>query len=86
MRFNPGRVIATRAALNTFHKAILARLLSRHVHGDWGDLSEEDKAANEDALLNEGRLLSCYAMGSEQVYCITEWDRSITTFLLPEEY
>jgi hypothetical protein len=86
MKFNPGQVIATRAALNTFHQGILAKLLGRHLHGDWGDLSEADRQANEDALINEGRLLSCYAMGSEKVYCITEWDRSITTFILPEEY
>lgn len=86
MKFHCGRVIATREALSKFHQGILARFLSRHVAGDWGDLSEEDREANERVLLSEDRLFSCYAMGTEKVFCITEWDRSVTTFMLPHEY
>jgi hypothetical protein len=33
------------------------------------------------------RLLSCYrTTGGHRLYIITEWDRSMTTILLPEEY
>lgn len=64
-------------------------LLARHIHGDGGDLSVEDIAANELALLTGKRLLSSYSLpdGRGKVWIITEADRSATTILLlPEEY
>ncbi|WP_404980071.1 MULTISPECIES: hypothetical protein [unclassified Caballeronia] len=63
-------------------------LLARHIHGDWGDLSAEELAANELALLAGKRLLSNYNLpdGRGKVCFITEADRSATTILLPEEY
>jgi hypothetical protein len=32
------------------------------------------------------RILSRYATPGGSIYIITEWDRSMTTILLPEEY
>ncbi|WP_028208842.1 SH3 domain-containing protein [Paraburkholderia nodosa] len=63
-------------------------LLARHIHGDWGDLSTEDLATNELALLTGKRLLSSYNLpdGQSKVWIITEADRAVTTILLPEEY
>jgi len=62
-------------------------LLGRHQAGDWGIMDEEDKKANEDALVSGGRLMSSYitALGVK-VWIITEADKSSTTVLLPEEY
>ena len=70
--------------------------LDKHKKGDWGDLEEEDKESNEDALLNKGRLFSAYNLNDEikslisvnesKVWIITEWDRSATTILFPTEY
>jgi hypothetical protein len=63
------------------------RCLARHVTGDWGELEDEDRAANEAAVAEGTRLLSAYTVASgEKLWVITEWDRSVTTFLLPEEY
>lgn len=63
------------------------KLLARHIHGDWGNLSVEDLAANELALLTGKRLLSSYTLpDGEKVWIITEADRSATTILLPDEY
>ncbi len=62
--------------------------LKRHVRGDWGDLSQEDKDANELAL-KEGdlRLFSAYeSTGLPKIWIITEADRSVTTILFPDEY
>ena len=44
-RFDLGRLLATPGALRTLesHGVTTISLLSRHVHGDWGDLDEEDK-------------------------------------------
>ena len=65
----------------------LASYMHRHHCGDWGDLEEGDKQANEDALIHGDRILSCYRVGGgRRIYIITEADRSSTCILLPEEY
>ena len=88
-----GKVYITRgvnAEMQSNFKAFAAVMnaLARHSNGDWGDLDKEDKASNDTALKVGNRILSRYnnipAVGS--IYIITEWDRSITTILLPEEY
>jgi len=86
--FPLGRTVATPGALNLLATQSIGalQLLQRHASGDWGDLEETDRQANEDALRNEGRLLSRYLVGQEPIWVITEWDRSATTILLPEEY
>lgn len=61
-------------------------LVKRHFSGDWGDLCAEDKAANDFAVENNERILSAYNMPQGKVWIITEWDRSVTTLLLPSEY
>jgi hypothetical protein len=61
--------------------------LLRHKHGDWGELPPEDVRENERALRDGGRLFSAYQTRTEEkLWVITEWDRSVTTLLLPEEY
>lgn len=61
--------------------------LARHVTGDWGDLCEEDRAENDVSVAQGSRVLSAYELETgSKVWVITEWDRSVTTLLLPEEY
>jgi hypothetical protein len=60
--------------------------LTRHINGDWGDLCDEDKKVNDEALTSRDRILSVYHIGETKIYIITEADRSATTVLLPEEY
>lgn len=65
----------------------MVRALRRHQVCDWGDLSESDKRANDRALKTGERLLSAYHTGDGRLFWIlTEADRSLTVFLLPEEY
>ena len=66
----------------------IIKSLRRHQRGDWGNLCEEDKRANDFAVENGERILSSYIIGENKVkiWIITEWDRSYTTILLPEEY
>lgn len=62
-------------------------LLLRHVNGDWGDLDDEDKKENELSVKEGFRILSAYELDTGvKLWVITEWDRSVTTILLPEEY
>lgn len=61
--------------------------LHRHFNGDWGDLCDDDRRANDEALACGDRLFSSYEVTSDlKVWIITEWDRSVTTLLLPDEY
>jgi hypothetical protein len=85
-RFPIGKTYATPGALSL--DVDLTKYLHRHHCGDWGDeLCAVDKQANEDALVHGSRLLSCYSTSAgDRLYIITEWDRSMTTILLPEEY
>lgn len=87
--FELGQVVATPGALSTLAQAEVdpASLITRHVTGDWGDMVEEDKMANEEAVTYGHRVFSAYQLESgEKIWVITEWDRSYTTILLPDEY
>ena len=64
----------------------LVNCLEKYLTGNWGDLCEEDKQANEDALINNERLLASYLTSKGKVYIITERDRSCTTILFANEY
>jgi len=85
-KFATGQVVSTPGAQETFGVPFLARCLERHVNGDWGDLDRHDIAENERALKDGSRLMSVYTHEGNKLYVITESDRSVTTFLLPEEY
>lgn len=66
--------------------------IGKHFAGDWGEMDEEDKKENEFALRTAtARLMSVYIFhkGKEdetKIWIITEWNRSVTTVLFPEEY
>lgn len=63
------------------------RALDRHRAGGWGDAGKEDWQANERALKQAERLLSVYhTADGTKFWIITEWDRSLSTVLLPEDY
>jgi hypothetical protein len=88
-RFSLGSLVATPAALRAMLMSGVdpQTLLLRHVSGDWGDLGEDDRKANDAAVLDGTRILSAYALGAgRKVWLITEADRSASTFLLPSEY
>ncbi len=90
MLFELGRVIATPDALDALQEnnANITELLIRHVGGDWGDLSNEDRLENEQSVKNGWRILSSYPLNNkgDKVWIITEADRSSTCLLLPKEY
>lgn len=86
-RFPLGQTVVTRTALAVLSSLDIVGALYRHQHGDWGDLGKEDWRANEHALKQGERLLSVYRTADgTKFWVITEWDRSLSTVLLPEEY
>ena len=86
-KFELGRVVITRNALNTLVAESVQVALARHAMGDWGELCEEDRTANERALTTGERLFSAYHdLKGVKLWIITEANRSATTVLLPEDY
>lgn len=87
VKFALGQTVSTRNALESLNPEDVLNAMRRHHSGDWGDLCEEDRQANEEALKHGGRLFSVYHDRSRtKFYIITECDRSYTTVLLPEDY
>jgi hypothetical protein len=88
--FPLGHMVATPGALAAMQEAGVsaADLLRRHVSGDWGDVPAEDAAENERSVREGFRILSSYPLpGTDaRIWLLTEADRTVTTFLLPEEY
>lgn len=86
-RFPLGQVVITQGAQRVLSAEEVERSLLRHAEGDWGDVGKGDWARNDEALENEARLLSRYRTKKGiRFWVITEWDRSVTTILLPLEY
>ena len=89
-RFSPGPLVMTIGVDDLVRQGRLnpAPFLRRHLHGDWGDLSDGDRQLNDAALKSsEDRLFSSYQVTPNlKLWIITEWDRSVTTLLLPSEY
>ena len=86
--FDMGQVVVTSGASYTLHQLERhpVQLLARHATGDWGRLPQQDIEENERSLKQGYRLFSAYDIEDSRFYVITEWDRSVTTVLLPEEY
>ena len=58
-----------------------------YTHLDVYKRQDEDKQLTAQALTGADRIFSAYILPTGQkVWVITEWDRSATTFLLPDEY
>ncbi len=89
-RFSPGQVVMTAGVDELVRQGRLnpTPYLRRHLDGDWGDLSDDDRQLNDAALTSgEDRLFSSYQVTPDlKLWIITEWDRSVTTLLLPSEY
>jgi hypothetical protein len=88
--FKLGQIVATPGALSALGEdgTTSESLLRRHVTGDWGELSEDDRRENELSIQEGFRILSAYKLPrtGAKLWVITEADRSATTLLLPDEY
>jgi len=93
-KFSLAHIVATPGALGALQKSgqSASEFLQRHARGEWGELCEEDRQANDHALIDGSRLLSAYRTSlGEKVWIITEavddaGRRAATTILLPAEY
>ena len=91
---SPGKIVITPGAQTAARESGERpyAYLWRHINGDWGDLTPEDRRANEEALNTGARLISAYVLRSGvRIWIITEaasedGRRASTCILLPDEY
>ena len=103
-KFNPGQIVSTNNVATMCEaypefSTFISHSMKRHLSGDWGDLDQEDKDSNDEALscpldrIQEigDRILSAYnfqqlpGIRDTKIWIITEYDRSVTTILFPSE-
>jgi len=92
--FKLGQIVATPGALEALEQAgqTPSQFVNRHVVGDWGILSDDDRQLNAEAVKDGSRILSAYLLKDDtKLWVITEAEdddgnRAATTLLLPEEY
>lgn len=88
-RFRAGQLVMTAGVNDLVQRGALDPVpyLRRHLDGDWGNLDDCDRRSNDAALKSGDRLFSSYQVTPTlKLWIITEWDRSVTTLLLPSEY
>lgn len=90
-KFKLGQVVITCGAEEQLSKSntSAATLVLRHSKLEKGELCKDDYQENLASLTqgNEGRIFSHFKdKDGESIWVITEWDRSVTTILLPSEY
>ena len=92
--FELGRVVITRGLdeamkHNPEAQWEVVEAFNRYKGQDWGDLDEDDKQLNDEAIKSgQDRILARYEINSlnDDIYIITKWDRSATTLLFCNEY
>jgi hypothetical protein len=92
--FELGVVVATPPCLEAFQASgdNPAVFLQRHLTGDFGDLSDEDRKLNEQAVVNGDRIISAYTLANGvKIWIITEaigddGKRASSCLLLPSCY
>jgi len=84
--FSPGKVFGTPGIRELISQGTDFRpFLERHLQGDWGDISAEDKVSNNDALISGERIFSAYFVTPEtKIWIVT--DGGVTTIMFPSEY
>ena len=94
-KFQLGQTVMTRGvadalAENPDFAGFVIECLERYKACDWGEMEASDKALNDSAVKNnDDRILASYKNGGPKawkIWIITEWDRSYTTILFPDEY
>lgn len=90
-RFELGQLVSTAAVhakreIDPEFAKFVSDSFLRYINGDWGELSEEDAKLNDESVESGERIHGTYKNDIWTIWIITEWDRSATTILFPEDY
>lgn len=92
MGFELGKVVSTYGIFEMINEneefgKFVCDSFERYTNSDWGEMCDEDKELNDEAVKTDGRIFASYEKdGLPKIWIITEWDRSATTILFPSEY
>lgn len=85
-QFYVTRGIDEKMRRNLLFQAEVLKGLARYFSNDWGEVCQEDWERNGEAAAGSERILAAYSTCEGKIWIITEWDRSCTTILFPDEY
>ncbi len=100
-KFKHGQIVMTKDVaeamrLSPTFKEFVVKALAKYFLCNWGDTCAEDWHHNDRAVRDGERILAVYDFsrtglsptlkGRKKIWIITEWDRSATTVLFPDEY
>lgn len=90
-KFNIGKLYMTRGIdyeikEDEKYTKELLKCFRRYLSCDWGELTEEDRKINEEAIKNSDRILGAYNTSKGKIYIITEANHKYTTILKADEY
>ncbi len=93
MKFDLGKQLMTQGIANMLDDTKVCEellgVLRQYAKCDWGDVLDEDKALNDEAVrVGDGRTLATYNTSKGEIWIITDFgdEGNVTTMLLPEEY
>ena len=93
LKFDLGKQVMTQGIANILGDGKICEELldafGRYIKCDWGDIPEEDKALNDEAVrADDGRTLAAYNTSKGEIWIITDFgdEGNVTTMLLPVEY
>ena len=92
INYSLGKVVITNGISNKMAESEkfaneITDCFKRYITCDWGNMCDEDKEMNDNALrTGTARVLAAYDTSEGRVYIITEQDRSCTTILFADEY
>ena len=94
-KFELGQTVMTREVADALSEnpdflGFVLESMARYQACDWGEMEQSDKDQNDAAVKNgDDRILAAYKNNGPKawkIWIITEWDRSYTTILFPDEY
>lgn len=92
-KFQTGKILFSRqvndrVAEDTNFSQFVLLSLRKYKSCDWGNMVDDDKKENDDAVVAGDRIFAAYIypMDNTKIWIITEADRSATTVLFPDEY
>jgi|TARA_Y100000034_G_scaffold90921_1_gene109611 hypothetical protein len=80
------RQVSDRMAEDWSFAKHVTKALGRFIGNDWGDLCDEDKQQNDEALKTEMRILASYGTGDDNIWIIKDAYDGPVTVLYPSEY
>lgn len=91
MKFDLGSLVATKTIAGKMSKDVefgkfVVDALRKYAKGDWGDISDEDRLKNDEAIKNGDRIFARYYKDgdkSREIWILTERDRRVTAVSSP---